>query len=175
MGNKNYLKQPWISPKAEVKNSPTHGLGLFAKESIKEGEVAVIWGGNFVNEVEAQKAERQGKAVQKIDDDLFDVFDYDKRHDDPTYNHNHSCNPNTWMKDEVAIIAKHDIEPGEELTIDYAMFVIDDEYVLPGDCQCDSPLCRHTITGKDWRRKDLQEKYRGHFSPFLKRQIAKLV
>ena len=63
MSQKKYLKESWISPKAEERNSAAHGRGLFALESIKAGEVVVIWGGDFVDQDEAQKAEREGKAA----------------------------------------------------------------------------------------------------------------
>ncbi len=174
MGDRKYLKESWINPRVEVRDSHSQGLGLFAKEPIEKGEVVVIWGGNFMDEVEAQKAKQQGKAIQQIDANLWDVFDYETRNEDPSYNHNHSCDPNTWMKDEVTIIAKRNIDKDEELTIDYAMFVIDDNYVMSGECKCGSNLCRRTITGKDWRRNDLQERYKGHFSPYLVREIKQL-
>lgn len=173
MNQKEYLKESWISPKVEERNSPAHGRGLFAIESIKAGEVVVIWGGEFVNKVEAQKAKQEGKAVQQIGENLYDIFDHSTRNDDPSYNHNHSCDPNTWMDDEVIISARRGINPGEELTIDYATFVIDDNYVMPGECKCGASLCRHTITGKDWQRKDLQERYEGHFSPYLDDRILR--
>jgi len=169
---KEYLKQPWISPKVEVRDSPVHGLGLFAKERIEAGEAVAIWGGDFVTEAEAQKAKQEGKVIQQIGEDLWDVFDYETRHDDPTYNHNHSCDPNTWMQDEVTIGARRSIEPDEELTIDYAMFVIDDSWVMPVACGCGTTRCRHNITGQDWKLKELQERYAGHFSPLLLKQIS---
>lgn len=173
MGNKEYLKRSWISPKVEQQSSEFHGLGLFAKEAIGRDEVVVIWGGHFVSDrAEAEKAEQQGKAVQRLGENLWDVFDYATRNDDPSYNHNHSCDPNTWMNDEVTITARRDIAAGEELTIDYAMFVIDDAYVLPGECQCGSQLCRKIITGNDWQRKDLRKRYQGHFNPYLNKKIS---
>jgi uncharacterized protein len=173
MGNKEYLKESWISPKVEERNSPTHGRGLFAKEPIKTGEVLVIWGGEFVNTTEAQRAKREGKAVQQIGEDVWDVFDHDTRHDDPSYNHNHSCDPNTWMQDEVTITARRDIAPREELTIDYAMLVIDDEWVMSDGCRCGAKSCRHNITGLDWQRSDLQEQYKDHFLPFINARIER--
>ena len=166
-----YNKKSWISPKVEERESPLHGKGLYAKEPIEKGEVVIMWGGDFVNALEAKKAKRAGKAIQQIDEDLWDVFDYETRNDDSSYNHNHSCDPNTWMKDEVTIIARRDIEKDEELTIDYAMFVMDENYVMSGECKCGSALCRHTIIGKDWQKKDLRQKYKGHFSPYLEKKI----
>jgi hypothetical protein len=38
-------------------------------------------------------------------------------------------------------------------------------------CNCKSPECRGTITGKDWMKKDLQEKYGGWFCRYLQRRI----
>lgn len=36
---------------------------------------------------------------------------------------------------------------------------------------CGSPNCRKIVTGRDWQRADLQEKYRGFFSWYLKARI----
>ncbi|HLC52886.1 MAG TPA: SET domain-containing protein-lysine N-methyltransferase [Candidatus Nanoarchaeia archaeon] len=173
MRNK-YLKESWITPKVNEMDSLLHEKGLFAKEPINKGEVVVIWGGNFVNETEARKAKEEGRAIQQIDNDLWDVFDYETRNDDLSYNHNHSCNPNTWMRDEVTIIARRKIKPEEELTIDYVMFVLDENYKMPNACKCGTTLCRQTITGKDWQLSKLQKRYKNNFNPGLNKRIKKL-
>lgn len=166
-----YREKSWVSPKIEERNSLLHGRGLFAKETVRHGETVLIWGGDFVSTAEAMQAKRAGKAVQQIDRDLWDVFDYASRNDDPSYNHNHSCDPNTWMQDEVTIIARHDILAGEELTIDYAFFTLDDSYVMRDKCKCGAAHCRRVITGKDWQKEKLQKEYSGHFSPYLNEKI----
>jgi uncharacterized protein len=38
-------------------------------------------------------------------------------------------------------------------------------------CQCNSPRCRKVLDGHDWRRADLQQRYRGYFSWYLQRKI----
>ncbi len=68
--------------------------------------------------------------------------------------------------------ARRKIQQGEELTGDYAMWEADEEDVKPWVCGCGSVNCRKTITGRDWRRRDLQEQYGNHFSPFINRRIA---
>jgi len=78
------------------------------------------------------------------------------------------------MQDEVTVVARRDITSGEKLTIDYAL-----QSGLPVDllgepCHCGSPVCRGTITGNDWQLKELQERYLGHFSPFLNERIRSL-
>ncbi|MEJ7710984.1 MAG: hypothetical protein WKF84_14250 [Pyrinomonadaceae bacterium] len=61
-----------------------------------------------------------------------------------------------------------DITTGEELTHDWAT-TDDDEYEM--ECSCGSINCRRIITGQDWRRKDLQEKYGYYMSWYLLRKI----
>ena len=58
---------------------------------------------------------------------------------------------------------------GEEVTIDYALQTAVPDWEMA--CHCRSPYCRKRIRGDDWMRPDLQELYRGHFSPFLNRRI----
>jgi hypothetical protein len=78
------------------------------------------------------------------------------------------------MGDEATLIARHDIEAGEEATVDYALFTTQSNWMLDTRCRCGAPDCRRIITGDDWRRPEVQERYRGHFSPFINRRIEKL-
>jgi hypothetical protein len=41
-------------------------------------------------------------------------------------------------------------------------------------CRCGTALCRGQVTGQDWRRPELQERYRGYFSPYLQQRIDNL-
>jgi len=61
-----------------------------------------------------------------------------------------------------------DIEAGEELTHDWAT-TDDGDYAM--ECRCGAKTCRETITGKDWMKPKLQEKYQGWFCWFLQRKI----
>lgn len=38
-------------------------------------------------------------------------------------------------------------------------------------CRCGTPACRGRVTGQDWRRPELHERYRGDFPPYLQRRI----
>ena len=87
---------------------------------------------------------------------------------------NHSCDSNLWQGDEVTLLARRDIATGEELTVDYALCTAQSDWVLDSDCRCGAAVCRHIITGEDWKRREVQERYRGHFSPFLNRRIAEI-
>lgn len=68
-------------------------------------------------------------------------------------------------------VAMREIEPGEELLHDWA--TTDDlDYTMK--CRCGSAQCRVVVTGQDWRRPELQQKYRGWFSWFLQRKLDQL-
>jgi SET domain-containing protein len=176
---KRYRKESWIDPRIEIKSSPLHGKGMFAVASIRKGEVVVIWGlpKTYKYKEDAEKAAANGRAkgksiiVGQLDEDLFTV---EERGDDPTYFMNHSCDSNVWMKDEVTLIARRDIKPNEELTLDYALTEADEDHEASWKCVCGSPMCRRRYTGKDWRIPELQERYLGHFTPLINKRIAKL-
>lgn len=84
---------------------------------------------------------------------------------------NHSCDPNIAVQGQIVFVAMRDIDAGEELTHDWA--TTDDlDYVM--DCRCGSARCRGTVTGRDWRKRALQDRYRGRFCWFLQRKIDAL-
>ena len=171
MQNK-YPKKSWMSHKVELRPSLIHGMGMFAKRLIKSGETAIIFGGNLASKKEAMKAKKSnGKIVMQFDEDVYTL---EERGDDITYFINHSCNPNIWMKNESALVARRDIQVGEELTADYILWEADENYIAKWNCSCGSKLCRRKITGKDWRLLELQKRYKNHFTPLLNKRIKKL-
>jgi hypothetical protein len=64
------------------------------------------------------------------------------------------------------------IEPGEEINFDYAM--CDGTPYDEFECECGCENCRGRITGSDWARPELWEKYDGYFMPYLARRIEAL-
>jgi SET domain-containing protein len=172
---KNYLPQTWRDPRIEFRNSRISGTGMFAREPIKKGEVVCIVGGTVMNDAEfaAFQATHRLYSFIQIDEHLYLVEDIETtRSLDAAMNH--SCDSSTWMDDEVTLAARRDIESGEEVTVDYALFTTQSNWILDNRCRCGSPDCRRIITGDDWRREDVQERYRGHFSPFINRRIKRL-
>ena len=158
----------WVNSKVEVRNSPFEGKGMFAKETIREGEKVIVWRGQYVNTTKAEQARLDGKLVMQWDDDLFSI---EKRGDDQGYFINHSCDSNLWMQDAYALIAKRKIPVNEEITADYALWEADENYISGWNCKCGSEKCRGKVTGKDWQTFEVQEKYLNHFSPLINRRI----
>ena len=63
--------------------------------------------------------------------------------------------------------------PGEELTVDYALFEAVEDFVAGWECVCGSNVCRKRVTGKDWRLLALQDRYAGHFLPLIGKRITR--
>ena len=72
------------------------------------------------------------------------------------------------------MVARRDIEPGEEITYDYATSETEDRFGFD-KCLCSAgPLCRGKVTSTDWQLPELQEKYGLHFAPFIVEKIQKI-
>lgn len=48
------------------------------------------------------------------------------------------------------------------------------DWTLDQPRSCGAAARRHTITGDDWRLREVQQRYYPHFSPFLNRRIELL-
>jgi len=160
------------SPKTEVRESRIHGRGLFAKEPMAEGEIVAVKGGYILTTQDWTPLEDTlGPAHIQIAENLFIAPVQQEQRDGGMLYTNHSCDPNIAIQGQIVFVAMRNIAPGEELTHDWA--TTDDlEYEMV--CHCGAATCRDVITGKDWMKKELQEKYRGWFCWFLQRKIDEL-
>ena len=160
------------SPKTEIRESKIGGKGIFAKEDIKKGEVVFIKKGHIVNYEEAMKLDKElGEYSLQISDAFFLC---PKTKEEIPYSAifiNHSCNPNVGPDGQIVFVALRDITAGEELCYDYAMTT---SYDYKLECFCGSKNCRKTITGNDWKSKELQNKYRNHFTWHILKKIKSL-
>ena len=119
----------------EVKESAIHGFGIFAKSFIPSGEIIMVIEGDVIDENECVRRENEEDNVyifwngdNYIDTAKTEVIKYI----------NHDCEYNCEVDDRdeqsLFLIAAADIQPGNELTIDYGYEEIYDY------CSCDT--CR---------------------------------
>jgi SET domain-containing protein len=162
-------KLTYRSPKTEVRESPIHGKGLFAKVSIAKGEIVAVKGGYILSQQEWTALEPElGSAEIQVTENLF-IAPVDREHREGSMLYtNHSCDPNVAIQGQIVLVAMKNIRAGEELTHDWATT---DDLDYEMRCKCGSRSCRGTITGKDWMKKELQAKYKGWFCWFLQRKI----
>ena len=162
----------YLSQRVVVKDSPIHGQGLFAAGPIAKGEVVCVKGGYVFDRQTLQSMPEWFRAAEiQVADDLFIGPLHEHQREGSMIFSNHSCDPNIGVQGQIVFVAMRDIAAGEELTHDWAT-TDDDDYQI--DCHCGAANCRQVLTGKDWQRKDLQEKYAGYISSYLAEKLKSL-
>jgi predicted kinase len=166
----------WVHPDIARDRSAIDADGLFARQDLDAGAVVIRLGGRLVSSTELDvllshaAADSHGGHVDTI-------TVYDDAHlvlPPRTAAHwcNHSCDPNLWHVGPYEIAARRPIRAGDELTIDYATHSGAAGFRMR--CRCGSPGCRGEITSDDWQQPDLQDRYRGHWTPALQSRIDTL-
>lgn len=156
-----------LSNKVEIRNSGIDKKGMYAKEKISKGEIVYIKGGHILTRKELFSSSIINSYLPISDNYFIGAISSEEEPLIKLYN-NHSCDPNCGMHGEITFIAIRDIMAGEELTIDYA-FIDNEDYSF--ECHCGSQMCRHIVTGFDWKIKSLQKKYYPYFAQYLKDKI----
>ncbi len=159
------------SPKTEVRESPIHGRGLFAVAPIARDEIVAIKGGHIITRALLDQLQPQlGAAEIQIADDLFICPVTAEEREGSMIFSNHSCDPNLGLRGEITFVARREIAAGEELTHDWAMTDSSGEAIA---CSCGAANCRGRVTGRDWEKPELQERYAGYFSAYLAAKISR--
>jgi len=155
----------------ELKESPTHGYGLFAKALIPKG--ALVWCGEGDEDVvvdwetvktfsEEKKAWFLPTCFQVDDDKVSGLRAPEYFWKDAAHAMNHSCDPNCWYIGDRLMEARRDILPGEEITYDYG--TADSLFERITECKCGTDKCRGRVRPKDYLLPELQARYRNHFA-----------
>ena len=138
----------------ELRRSPIHGLGAFARTDIPKGTRIIEYLGEKISNAEADR---------RYDDDTMDVhhtflFILNKKECiDAEFDGNearfinHSCDPNAEAfipRGKIWIESIKDIPKGTEIAYDYG-FEDDPKYTIEDyrryACHCGAKNCRHTI------------------------------
>lgn len=161
-----YLPQePFLSPKATVAETEL-GLAIYSVALIEKLELVAVFGGKIISAQELEQLSDEEKCMtMQVGEDEFSFSI--ERH--PSDFINHSCSPNLGFDAEGNLRAMNNIPPKRQLTFDYSM--ADSTPFDEFNCLCGSVLCRHDITGNDWKIPDLQERYKGWFMPYLQAKI----
>ncbi len=161
----------FLSVKCEVREaSDRGGYCVVARAPIAKGELIVVWSGTLVDsDLLATLPDDFRRHSLQVEENhyLVSVTDCEP----PDYV-NHACAPNAGLSGQIALVAMRDISPGEEISYDYAMS--DGSPYDEFECRCGAAQCRGRVTGDDWQRPELWQRYQGYFSPYLQRRIARL-
>ncbi len=157
------------SPKTVVQRSAIVGRGLFANREIAKGEIVCVKGGHLLTTAEfARYKSVANEADLQIAADLFLAPVAREEFEDVMMFLNHSCEPNVGIQGQIVFVAMRAIAAGEELTLDYATIDHDCE---PMVCHCGATSCRRLVTGQDWQKPELQQKYGRYFAWYLLEKI----
>ncbi len=160
----------YLNSKCEARAKNKTSCAVYALTHIARGELVSLWGGDIIHRDRLDRSmPRLTERVVQIDEELYLLTAAEK---EPNDCFNHSCDPNLGFSGQVGLVAMRDIQADEELTFDYAMS--DGSPYDEFDCRCGAKNCRGKVTGDDWRSPALWEKYRGYFSPYLAKRIARL-
>ncbi len=159
----------WGNGQVTVAPSAIEGHGPFALDDLATGTLVIRLAGRLVSSEELMEILADSGADDSAP--YVDTITVDEdRHlvlPPVTTVHfgNHSCDPNMWHAGPYEIVTRWPIGVGEELT--YAT----QTEGFSMTCRCGSSRCRGEVSGSDWRRPDLQDRYRGHWVPALENRI----
>jgi SET domain-containing protein len=137
------MKSVETAPGIEVRESEIDGRGCFATARFKKGRKIVELVGERVSRVEAARRMKGKRRLHICAVDSYWGIDASRGGNGSQFV-NHSCRPNTFvriLKGHVIFFALRDIEPGEELTLDY----VESYHPDTKGCRCGAPGCRGTI------------------------------
>ena len=119
-----------------VKYSKIHGKGVFALRDFKNGEIVLDWhNAKRLSEEDLKKVPEGKKKYVAFCNRIWVL------QSSPAKYVNHSCEPNTFVKD-FRDIALRDIKKGEEITSDYSKVPSPN---MKMKCDCGSKNCRGII------------------------------
>jgi SET domain-containing protein len=130
------------------RSSSIHGLGAFAKSSFVRGTLIMEYLGERISKSESlRRCEQNNEYIFRLNDqeDLDGNVEWNAARF-----FNHGCAPNCEARLEdghIWIIARRDIQAGEELTFNYG-FDLEDYREYP--CNCGAPGCVGFIVAEEF-------------------------
>jgi hypothetical protein len=160
-----YRTESWFHDGLEVRPSPIQGFGLFTTQRIRRWELVMEWGGIVTPHLE----DLASISAVQLSDGRF-MGDPPDAPAQPDWYLNHTCDSNLGMSTDVHVVARRDIDAGEELTLDYALFRWGEICWNPRwamKCTCAVPGCRKIVTSVDFLNPYVIRRYADYFAPYM--------
>ena len=160
----------WLDPRVEIRTSPIEGRGLLRRRAhrTRRGGGAGRWPHRRHRGARSADRSHRGRPRRcrtSTRSPSTTTSTSSCRRGHPRHFGNHSCDPTLWFGGPYELVARRDLEPGDELTLDYGTISGAPGFTMP--CRCGSELCRGVVTSEDWRRPELRARYRGRWVPAL--------
>ena len=159
----------------EVRPQGSAEHGVFATRSFQPGETVMAFEGTPHELVTASHVESTWEEPERtwfdryawpLTDELWVTWSADPMEWKPV---NHSCEPTAWVRG-LDVEARLSLEPGDEITLDYATMY--NERMPDFVCRCRAPTCRGVIRGTDYL-ESFVDRYEGHLTDWVARARAR--
>jgi D-alanine-D-alanine ligase len=159
----------------ETRPTPGNGYAVFATRSIPAGEPIMILQGRPHTLVTRDWVEREWKErghagpppfAWPLTDQVWATWPEDPEDWRPI---KHSCDPNAWVRG-LDLLARRNIQPGEEIRVDYATYGINT--LASFDCTCGATDCRARVKEDD-HLQSILDRYGDHVTDFVRSQRLK--
>ncbi len=127
------------------------GLGVFANRDLRKGEKILAFGGPIIDFAETKRRGPWECMPLQIGQDRY----YDTR--PPGIFVNHSCDPNSGIRNDRDLVALRDIKPREEIRFDDSTTMEEQSFTMR--CLCGAPSCRHVIADFSTLPGQVQNRY----------------
>jgi len=149
----------------EIKETTHKGKGIFATRNIKKGEIILYVAGQI------KETAKPISLPKDVDDHCWPIREQNNKlvyiHPHSPWKYiNHSCDPNTGIKNNRYIVAMKQIKKGDEITKDYAMNNIGDWRMK---CKCGSTHCRKIIGTLDMLDEKTKKKYKNYVTDHVRK------
>jgi uncharacterized protein len=127
----------------KLAESKIHRWGIYAGEFIPAGRKVIEYTGERISRRETKRRADSSEMIYLFTLDPYWALDGSVGGSGAEYI-NHSCEPNLVtriVKGHIIYMSMRDIQPGEELTVDYRF----DKKVERVECKCGTAKCRGTI------------------------------
>jgi SET domain-containing protein len=141
MSSKEIKTKPAVG--IEAQPSQIDGMGCFALSHFSKGKKIAEYVGEKISRREIARRLKGKRRIHICGLNSYWAID-GSRYGNGTQYINHSCEPNCYVKivhDHILFFALRDIQPGEEILLDYEESYHSDKK----RCECGAPSCRGRI------------------------------
>lgn len=162
----------FVSDKIALVSTPGMGDGVIATQPIRKGEPLVVYGGGFVDKDHISLIPENMHAYYfQVAEEIWFGHGLNQEGMGIAERINHSCSPSAGFKGLATVVALHDIEVGQAITLDYAGMQTSDLHGSSFTCCCGSTNCRGEVAVDQWKKISPTDSIFQYLQPYIQARI----